>query len=287
MTTVVLGAFDPEMDMIEQVAWGAGFKTLHAAVGGRAVTYGDANRADGVVSGLVPTRGRLILVECRLPTPPRLEILVCDHHRPGDPGYGQPPAKFLEASSLGQFLSIVHGPLARQGDAWYAGEVRVTDEQVLVAAADHCLRSAYAGACPTVDPHELMRYRLRTKARKLMISQNTLAADIAETAKRLYSLPEIDFGDAGTVRWADYAIPHLPEASAISGIPVASVLTGTKTRKNNKVVFFGTPDQVRVFRARMKDFLVRPYGDPERGMAGGYLQTMKLKHVLLRKLRGK
>src|SRR5690606_8916313 len=34
-----------------------------------------------------------------------------DHHRPGDPGYGRPPAEFLPASSIGQVIAA----LARLG----------------------------------------------------------------------------------------------------------------------------------------------------------------------------
>lgn len=32
-------------------------------------------------------------------------LTVLDHHRPGDPGHGEPPARFMSASSLGQALA--------------------------------------------------------------------------------------------------------------------------------------------------------------------------------------
>src|SRR5690606_16260759 len=35
---------------------------------------------------------------------PGREFRVIDHHRPGDPGYGKPPAEFFSASSIGQVL---------------------------------------------------------------------------------------------------------------------------------------------------------------------------------------
>src|SRR5690606_25622302 len=38
-------------------------------------------------------------------------VVVIDHHRPGDPGYGRPPEEFLAASSIGQVIT----ELARLG----------------------------------------------------------------------------------------------------------------------------------------------------------------------------
>src|SRR5690606_38968626 len=50
----------------------------------------------------------LYCVECAPTARDRVQI---DHHRPGDPGYGRPPAEFLPASSLGQVIA----ELARLG----------------------------------------------------------------------------------------------------------------------------------------------------------------------------
>ena len=87
--------------------------------------------------------------------------LRCDHHRPGDPGYGRPPAEFMGASSLGQVIVqlAVQGVLSA---AWV-----IPPRVLLTAAADHCLAAAYAGMCPGVDPGELAQYRLRQRAEYL------------------------------------------------------------------------------------------------------------------------
>lgn len=112
----VLGASDPEMQMIEDLLVAAGEYVAYAADatekrirgGMPAETVIPCPRArewtgDGVDGSTV----ELILVECSLP--PGMEVARSvtriDHHSPGDPGYGRPPSEFMAASSLGQVLA--------------------------------------------------------------------------------------------------------------------------------------------------------------------------------------
>jgi hypothetical protein len=143
---LVLGASDPEMAAVSALAAECGIPTVQAMAGGRPVIPATAYQAD-LPS---PEEGDL-WVECR-PHRARREgaawivgveaegldghdwsdtegalvarlvpttLWVADHHDPGDPGYGRPPAEFLAASSLGQVISA----LARSGQlpAWPAG----------------------------------------------------------------------------------------------------------------------------------------------------------------------
>src|SRR5690606_18888639 len=70
---------------------------------GQRVHPGNAYQAIG---GITPTGVAVDLssvthtVECAIAGV--TGAIIIDHHRPGDPGYGRPPAEYWQASSLGQ-----------------------------------------------------------------------------------------------------------------------------------------------------------------------------------------
>lgn len=75
--TFVLGAKDPEMDMIEdRIIVPLGLRAEYARVNGFRVHPGNAYQADHTVDG------KLVLVECGGELLSGREV---DHHRPGDP----------------------------------------------------------------------------------------------------------------------------------------------------------------------------------------------------------
>lgn len=206
---------------------------------------------------------------------------VVDHHRPGDPGYGRPSAEFMTASSIGQVLAI----LGREA----------TQEQRLVAAADHCLAAAYRGECPGVDPDELMRWRIASRAAFQRRSEAEILADVERARESLresvYTRRIEPYAGAngycphcGTAdhpdcmypavewRYADLRgqhIPELPEAAAREGIPFLSAVRDRDGRE--KVVLQAAPaDLVSAFLSgSVVPGLVDIYGDPARGFAGG------------------
>lgn len=133
----ILGASDPEMAAIEGLLRECGERVAYAAdERGERVHPGNAYRM-APLSGDLPWGGDIYLVECDAASPwpsdadgdPMLYRLVrradapgetgdiddrseyylrvrrIDHHRPGDPGYGAPPAEFLAASSIGQVIA--------------------------------------------------------------------------------------------------------------------------------------------------------------------------------------
>lgn len=125
-TIWILGAADPEMEKIEGLLVGAYGKAavFYAAVVApngtpRRVAPAEAGRATTTIPPLPPPPSSIITVECAVagiaPT------TVIDHHPPA-PAAGEPPAKFMTASSLGQVISY----LARQQDLlpddWIRGE---------------------------------------------------------------------------------------------------------------------------------------------------------------------
>src|SRR5690606_10920689 len=108
MRVWVLGASDPEMQLIEGLLAEAGEQVAHALdATGQRVHPGAAYRATAL-SAPVPEGATVYAVECGGPAIPARAVVI-DHHRPGDPGYGRPPAEFLPASSIGQGIP----PLAR------------------------------------------------------------------------------------------------------------------------------------------------------------------------------
>jgi hypothetical protein len=121
-TTWILGAPDPEMAAIEVLLREAGQAVLYAAdQTGRRVIPSTAYEAVGVVGDL--PSGEIVLVECGGPALDALRVVArCDHHRPGDPGYGRGPEDFLAASSVGQVI-VALGAAGRLPAEW-PGETR-------------------------------------------------------------------------------------------------------------------------------------------------------------------
>lgn len=94
----LLGAPDPEMGAIERLLTAAGERIAYATADGRRVHPGSAYRCD-------PVAGATHYVECGPIDGYPDGAVVIDHHRPGDPGFGRPPAEYLSASSVGQVIA--------------------------------------------------------------------------------------------------------------------------------------------------------------------------------------
>jgi len=234
----VLGASDPEMAAIETLLRECGQTVVYATIDGRRVTPAEAYRAGapyyveridvhGIqceVSGDEPAGTRLVpydgqpSLDWDSATVVRVECSwagagatgpICDHHNPGDQGYGRPPAEFLTASSIGQVVSTLArrgclpqweqaawlrasgsagqmkcwGRPGRAGVQWCVstgrGHVWIPSEIVLVAAADHCLAAAYRGECPGVDPDAVMRWRAESRAKFQNRPVEVILSDVA------------------------------------------------------------------------------------------------------------
>ena len=216
------------------------------------VRSNEAYHATGV-QGLIPKDHRLVFVECSVFGLWPDEI--CDHHNEGDPGYGQPPERYLEGSSLGQVLSLLG--------------LEPTKEQRIIAAADHCLRHAYAGRCPGVDPEELAAWRERSRAEVRGITVEEIRARIEAAMEALRKAPRITVAGE-EVAWfpAGSGMPEeIPEASARLGIPFC--YTRREGGRGKSGIMSAPP---HVIEAWMRECGLKDvYGDPARGFAGGYL----------------
>jgi len=168
----VLGASDPEMARIEEILKGNNKPFSYATVDGRRVFPSTAYTANGVDREF--TTGSIVTIECSInDVTPAIHI---DHHRPGDPGFGLKPEQYLQASSIGQLLTLL--------------ELEATKKDKIIAAADHCLGHAYRGRCPGVDPEELLEERLKEKAAFQKISYDEIHQTFNDSVQRFKSLPQ-------------------------------------------------------------------------------------------------
>jgi len=200
---------------------------------------------------------RVVLIECRVEVPAGIEVVIVDHHAPGDPGYGLPPEKFWEASSIGQVFSLL-GLLP-------------TSAMLLVAAGDHCPGHAYKGRCPGVDPMELLKFRAKEKAQFQKKPLEQVIREITDTAEALKDLHKLEVGGHTFVDVRGLDLPQLPEASAVAGTAVLYRLE--EVGRPIKVgVLNGSAEEIRAFMENAESLfgLSRIYGDPARGYAGGY-----------------
>jgi hypothetical protein len=247
----VLGARDPEMVEITRVLDSQGIKYTYATLAGVPVRSSEAYRSTGV-QGLMPRDSHLVFVECTV-----MGLIpddVCDHHNPGDPGFGMPPERFMEGSSLGQVLTLL--------------KLQATDEQRVIAAADHCLRHAYEGHCPGIDPKILADWRERSRSEVRNITVAEIQSRIERAMTALQQAPRIQVKGTEVAFFnptADFP-EEVPEASARSGIPYCYVRKDGGRGKAG--IMSAGPEVIREWMQTcgLKDV----YGDPARGFAGGY-----------------
>lgn len=250
----VLGAADPEMSAIEDVLNAYGLTVLDALD-----TQLNRVRPSNAYRALPPdpvfVAGRqLVRVECAWPGSD--DALVCDHHFPGDPGYGRNPAEYWEASSLGQVYELL------------GAEVVTRWRLRLVAAADHCLGAAYRGECPGVEVEALAYWRAASRAAFQRRSVDAVLADVEAARMRLQTASKRMVGFELVADLGSVSPPEAPEAACRYGIPFTAMLL-ERDGRCKVVLQAAAPATVREWMQTCG--LVDLYGDPERGFAGGYL----------------
>lgn len=271
---ILLGAPDIEESQARKVANHYGLATATATCGGQKVHGGNAYYADGYIidSGEVSGESDCIIFECSPNAAPLLRVVArCDHHNPGDAGFGKPADEFFEASSLGQLLNFLG--------------IEATQEDRVIAAADHCLSAAYAGLCPSVTAEEILALRLpELMKREGVLSKKSAMVGISVTLELLKN-PKKTVTLGGT-KVADIRqmglVPFVTEAGVMSStcylakgdkrFPDKVNLSGTKEVVadflGEAVIVDGRPTYPNGWAA--KNGLFGAYGDPQRGFAGAY-----------------
>jgi hypothetical protein len=258
----VLGAQDPEMREIGNALRKVNRAFVHAARERLPVSARTAYGADGVVriapggrsaEALLVPQAPAVFVECTVRGHP--PILRVDHHNPGDPGYAKPPEKYLEGASIGQALRLL--------------EMEANPTQRLIAAADHCLTAAYQGACPGVDPSELLFLRASWRAKMSGRSLGDVIDGILHAAKQVRRYYDSEFGESLFLDPTEMP-PDLPEAGAYAGRPVRyrALLPGGELKEMLKGA---APEHIERFMAAHREQGREVYGNPYRGYAGAYL----------------
>lgn len=268
---VIFGGQDYEEQAAREVARQAGCVLATATVGGEPVHTGNAYRADGfkVDEGDLATVERIAIFECSSAVAGDLKVVArCDHHNPGDHGYGLGADQYWEASSLGQLCSLF-------------GAER-THELELVAAGDHCPADAYAGRCEGIDPVEFLNFRIAGKVAFYATNPHTADKADAEKIRAAITVAKQKLADAELVdgvrdlREAGM-IDELPEAAlSIGEVYMASLPDTDRDRNptgNTKYILGGhtTPETVTRFMEwgnLLPNRVGDAYGNPTRGFAG-------------------
>ncbi len=278
----ILGADDPEMREIEAILKWDRRICLYAMKDGKRVHPGNAYSAERPLLEELTYNGpyRLVLVECQPEgIPEGTEIIRIDHHRPGDPGYGLPPAQFWQASSLGQLVNFL-------GLEMELG----SHDQLILAAMDHAPATAIRGECPGVTAKEIIDRKVSEIAKATGISEGDVRACIAQWAVRLGSAPVIDIGGQGirdmrpSDRGSGYSLNYLClQVAALVGGYGVLLLThdGGDAREKWTIAGHCTPQCVETFMVEWAPAqgLTGIYGVPNRGYAGGYLPQSRKSDV--------
>lgn len=272
---IVFGAPDIEEQRARKIAAEYGLILATATMGGEKCNPMTAYRADGFALDLtesVAEASECIIFECSPNAAGSLVVAAqCDHHNPGNFGFGLPPSQYLEASSLGQLLKFLG--------------VEPSQKDKVIAAADHCLAAAYQGQCPGVTAQEVIAMRLPEIMKRENISSEAEAMAGIEAAVKLLKNPTKTVA-LGGVEVADIRdlgpIPFLVEAGVMTG--TAYLAKGDK-RFPDKVNLSGSKPVVAEFLGEVvmvegrptypngwaaKNGLFQAYGDAARGFAGAY-----------------
>lgn len=274
-TLFILGAADPEMNLIETLLSRAGFMYCHAMHSGERVIPSNAYRANHlspIQSSTVRSQGldglHIVTVECEVKG--ILPYYHIDHHRPGDRGFGMPPERFFEGSSIGQLYTLLTKDYGVQPELYED----ILWEIKLAAAADHCLGHAYAGLCPGINPGELALWRAITRAEHQKVQPREIIERVTQAKKEIAQLPTVTIGDWTFRDAGRKKIRELPEASAQLGIPVQYEMDERDGRVKVGILG-GCADLIQTWMDHHSDHLEDVYGDPERGYAGGYKRAQK------------
>ena len=277
----LLGAMDPEMECIWKFLLALGEQVIFATKNGRRVTSGEAYEADPIDAFSTGALYEAILVECRAlvfdsfdSSGRGVPTTLIDHHNPGDPGYGRDPSEFWTASSLGQVVEAL-----RERDQLPAGW-EIPHEFRLAAAADHCLGHAYAGRCPGVIPEDLWRWRLASRAAFQKRSVDALIEDAKSSMFKINTAKWLNLSPVVAVRdLRGQACPELPEAQARSGVSVlCDGMPGHDRRQ--KINCMGDREACAAFFPwAAKNGVIDTYGDPARGIVGGYLAARQVEPI--------
>ena len=147
----LLGAKDPEMDIIESILKALNYKYEYAKVNGNRVNPSNAYEADNKFS----PKQNIVYIECNIKSFHYKPFLLIDHHNIHDYGFKKNYNEYLEASSIGQFLKIILPQTLRLAipnlsNVW---QITLKDTSLIsVTGLVEIMRQSYIAAGSTRDP---------------------------------------------------------------------------------------------------------------------------------------
>ena len=188
-------------------------------------------------------------------------VIMIDHHKEGDAGYGKPPEMYWSGSSIGQVWERLSAILPIEKleeihkECW---------DREVVAAADHCLLAAYAGLCPGISSTEIRMWRAISKSTFIGCSVQSIFSAQDMAVSIIGSMPVIDIAGKKVVDATGYdgIIPELPDACGIARISCLSKV-GKKLG-----IFSLHPEVIEAWMEGEKAAGRIVWGAPARGYAG-------------------
>lgn len=267
-TIFLLGADDPEMEGMEKILMKRRLQTVHAMIQNKRVHPANAYWADPVPD--IYAGDTLVCIECR-PTniPHGVDLVVIDHHRPGDPGYHLGPEKYWEASSIGQLYKLLN--------------INPSQRAMLLAAMDHCFSASLRNECPGVFGLDVLLASVAEVSKRTKTGQGRVLQQIRHLSDLLERAPTIVIGKQNV---KDLRSRNLGEGYSLDLIAaqIAAAMRKHAALFCHHSHFSGKakysvsghthPETIEAF---MEDWapregLIHIYGVPCRGYAGGHVQ---------------
>lgn len=260
------GAPDPEMRMMESIVREAGMPFAYATAGGKLCHPGNAYKADSVK---VPEGQRLVVIECE---PANIgdfiDVVRIDHHRPQDPGFHMEPTQYWEAASIGQLYRLLG--------------IEPTQAAKVMAASDHCFPAAVRDKCPGVTANEVLSLKMTEIAEGTRMPENDVRERIVFFRDEIAEAPEVIMGGQvikdlrAHYMGEGYSFDLLTaQVAVVMEDQAALVRLRDRAGEPEKIALSGNaiPETVRAFLEEWAPAhgLVRTYGVPARGYAGGYV----------------
>jgi len=292
----LLGAKDPEMDMIESILIEHQLNYTYAEADNRRCHPGNSYRAENILDDY----DKVIYIESG--TIKNYENTVSlDHHHEGDFGYDKKYHLFLEASSIGQLIKYlidnelynvesvdywmtycIYGFMYLTDNGWFYRKsknefIPISKKIVLVAAADHSLSEAYKGICPGVEKFDLIEERYLEIAsafnNDIELVKNTMLKYMSIFSIHSQEILDLRYLDLGTGYSVDYLC--LRELAISNDQPVL-VKTKDSEDSSERVMFLSLSFDQATDILKNKSFLDfkldRIFGVPVRGYVGGFIK---------------
>ena len=294
----LLGAKDPEMDIIEVILKELNINYEYASVQGERCQAYNVYKADNSIADT-----EVVCVECMSDNVSG-RIILLDHHNQDDVGYNLKFDQYVEASSIGQVLRYLFlnkefsfklknvletdlgfsedysvGTFFFQNDKWLIQghnnfALVIPKEVLMIASSDHCLKDAYLGLCLGFSKEELLDHRIRILSKNTRYPFEEVQGFINNFMEKIKKYNDVIADLTYKDIEGNYSSKYLfiREASLILNKPIAIKV---KEKGFEKLMLLGLEDfHVKDFlsKSNFKGFkLKNTFGVPSRGYAGGHV----------------